>query len=87
MEKFHTLRGQSRLSVYTQKKCGVRPRMRGRTLQIWRSTKGGSDPAVGAGDICVYTEGQKAGQTPHVGFDPAIGALCKRGISDLAGIL
>ena len=31
--------------------------------------------------ICVYTEGQKAGLTPHLGFDPAIGALCKRGIN------
>ena len=30
--------------------------------------------------FCVYTEGQKAGLTPHLGFDPAIGALCKRGI-------
>ena len=27
-----------------------------------------------------YTGGQKAGLTPHLGFDPAIGALCKHGI-------
>ena len=27
----------------------------------------------------VYTEGQKAGLTPHLGFDPAIGAPCKHG--------
>ena len=27
----------------------------------------------------VYTEGQKAGLTPHLGFDPAIGSPCKRG--------
>ena len=25
----------------------------------------------------VYTEGQKTGLTPHLGFDPAIGSLCK----------
>ena len=53
---------------------------RGRTLQIWRSTKGGSNLQVGQ-VICVYPEGEKAGLTPHVGFDPAIGALCKRDIS------
>ena len=57
VEKFHTLRGQTWLSVYKKK-------MRGRTLQIWRSTKGGSDPAIGAGD-CIYTKGQKAGLTPQ----------------------
>ena len=28
----------------------------------------------------VYTEGQKAGLTPHLGFDPAIGSPCKHGI-------
>ena len=27
----------------------------------------------------VYTEGQKAGLTPHLGFDPAIGSPCKHG--------
>ena len=30
--------------------------------------------------IPVYTEGQKADLTPHLGFDPAIGSLCKHGI-------
>ena len=59
--------------LHTQK-CGVRPRMRGRTLQIWRSTKGGSDPAIRAGDLCLHW-GEKGGS------DPAIGALCKRSIS------
>ena len=28
----------------------------------------------------VYTEGQKADQTPHLGFDSAIVSACKRGI-------
>ena len=27
----------------------------------------------------VYTEGQKADLTPHLGFDPAIGSPCKHG--------
>ena len=27
--------------------------------------------------IPVYTEGQKADLTPHLGFDPAIGSPCK----------
>ena len=26
----------------------------------------------------VYTEGQKANLTPHLGFDPAIGSPCKQ---------
>ena len=43
-----------RPSFLLQKKNGVRPRMRGRTLQIWRSTKGGSDPASGAGDLRLH---------------------------------
>ena len=34
--------------------------------------------------ICVYTEGQKAGLTPHLEFDPAIGALCKHGRSHIS---
>ena len=51
--------------------CGVKPyKFRG-------AQKAGQTPQSGQ-VICVYTEGQKAGLTPHVGFDPAIGALCKR---------
>ena len=46
------------------KKSGARPRMRGRTLQIWRSTKGRSDPAIGAGDLRLH-QGQNAGLTPQ----------------------
>ena len=48
------MRGQTQLSVYTHKQSGVRPRMWGRTLQIWRSTKGGPDPAIGAGDLRLH---------------------------------
>ena len=43
MEKFHTLRGQTQLSVYTHKESSVRPHMWGRTLQIWRSNGGAGD--------------------------------------------
>ena len=73
--------GQTRLSVYQKiyMKKAVSDPACGRTLRIWRSTKGGSDPASGQ-VICVYIEGQKACLTPHVGFDPTIGALCKCGV-------
>ena len=80
MEKFHTLQGQTQLSVYTYTKkavsdpaCGVEP------YKFGGAQKAGQTPQSGQ-VICVYTEGQKAGLTPHLGFDPAIGALCKRGI-------
>ena len=64
-EKFHTLQGQTKLSVYTHTKSGVRPRMRGRTLQICWSTKGGSDPAIGAGDLSLHW-GAKGGVWPRI---------------------
>ena len=32
--------------------------------------------------IPVYTEGQKADLTPHLGFDPAIGSPCNHGKCD-----
>ena len=51
--------------LHTQKKPGVRPRMRGRTLQIWRSTKGGSDPTIRAGDLHLHW-GAKGGVWPRI---------------------
>ena len=44
---------------------GVRPRMWGRTLQIWRSTKGGSDPAIGAGDFRLGGSDPASGVRPR----------------------
>ena len=73
MEKFHTLQGKTRLSVYTHEKSGVRPRMWGRTLQIWSSTKGASDPTSGAGDLCLH-QGVKCGSDPACRVRP-----CNRG--------
>ena len=45
--------------------------------------KAGQTPQSGQVNS-VYTEGkqmQNAGLTPHLGFDPTIRALCKRGIN------
>ena len=74
VEKLHTLRGQTRLSVYTHKNavsdpaCGVEP------YKFGGAQKAGQTPQSGQ-VICVYIEGEKGGS------DPAIGALCKRSIS------
>ena len=78
--KIRTLRGQTRHSVYTHEKCGVRPRIWGRTLPFRRSANGGSDPAIGAGVFRLTRRGKKADLTPHLGFDPAIGSPCKHGM-------
>ena len=50
--------------------CGVEP------YKFGGAQKAGQTPQSGQ-VICVYTKGQKAGLTPHLGFNPAIGALCK----------
>ena len=57
LEKFHTLLGQTRLSVYTQNMvsdpaCGVEP------YKFAGVQKAGQTPQVGQ-VLCVYTEGQK----------------------------
>ena len=67
--KFRKLRGQTRLSVYTHEKCGVRPRIWGRTLLIRRSTKGGSDPAIGARGSRLHGRA-KGGSDPASGVRP-----------------
>ena len=57
MEKFHTLRGQTQLSVYTHKKSGVRPRHAGsnptnlRNSSIKRRVR---LAAIGAGDLRLH---------------------------------
>ena len=64
MEKLHTLRGQTRLSVYTHKNavsdpaCGVEP------YKFGGAQKAGQTPQSGQ-VICVYIEGKKAGLTPQ----------------------
>ena len=67
--------------LFTQKKkavsdptCGVEPYKFGGVL-----TNGGSDPSMGAGDLCLHWGAKGGVYTPHLGFDPAIGAMCKRG--------
>ena len=83
MEKFHTLRGggggQTQLSVYTQKNAVSDPASGVEPYSFGWAQKAGQTPQSRQVNS-VYTEGQKAGLTPHLGFDPAIGALCKRGI-------
>ena len=80
MEKLYTLRGQTRLSVY-KKKSGVRPRMLGRTLQIWRSTNGGSDPAIRAGDLRLHW-GAKGKRNHHSGIKTTTKPLKPRTVRD-----
>ena len=73
MEKFHTLRGQTQLSIYThthKKKavsdptCGVEP------YKYGGAQKAGQTPPQVGQVICVYTEGQKAGSDPASGVRP-----------------
>ena len=52
--------------LFTHKKKAVSdPACGGRTLQIGRSTIGGSDPAIGAGDLCLHW-GAKGGVWPRI---------------------
>ena len=77
MEKFHTMRRQTQLSIYTHtKKSGVMQTQHvGSNPTNLEEQKGGSGQTPQVGQvICVYTEGQKAGLTPHLGFDPTIGS-------------
>ena len=53
--------------LHMQKKSGVRPRIE--PYEFGGAQKAGQTPQSGQ-VICLYTEGQKAGLTPHVGFDP-----------------
>ena len=71
MEKFHT-----QLSVYTHKNSSVRPHKCGvKPYKFGGAQKVGQTPQSGQ-VICVYTEGQKAGLTPHVRHRN----LCQHGI-------
>ena len=70
-------RGPSFLLTHTKKvvsdpACGVESYKFGGVQKAGQTLQSGQV-------IWVYTEGQKVGLTPQLGFDPAIGALCKRG--------
>ena len=77
MEKFHTLRGRpSFLFTHTKTAvpdpaCGVEP------YKFGGAQKAGQTPQ--SGQVAFTLRGKRRGLTPHVGFDPAIGALCKHG--------
>ena len=69
MEKFHTLQGggaDPAFCVHTPKKVVSDPTW---TLQIWISTKGMLDPAIGAGDLRLHW-GAKGGSDPASGVRP-----------------
>ena len=79
MEKFHTLRGQTRLSVYTQQKMRCQTPHLGSNPAHLEEHKWRVRPRNRGRWIPFTLRGNRRGLTPHLGFNPAIGALCKSG--------
>ena len=75
-EKVPYIAGADLAFCLHKKKCGCQTPHAGSNPTNLEEHKRQVRPPQSGQVICVYTEGQKAGLTPYLGFDPAIGAHC-----------